>query len=242
MVYAFRYLLIVLYTLFWASLGCVVGLVDRSGEATVWIARRWVQWILWSCGVKVEVSGLENLAPAQPYVLMANHQSAFDIAAIAATVPRSFRFVAKRELTRIPVFGWALVVAGHVTIDRRNRERATRSMDRAAASIRRGTTVIVFPEGTRSATGALGEFKSGGFRLAIAAQVPVLPVSVSGSSHITPKGSLRIESGRIRVHYGKPIPTDKLDVEDRGQLKEQVREVILAGFDPEFQGAPKPPS
>jgi 1-acyl-sn-glycerol-3-phosphate acyltransferase len=230
-IYVVRYLLIVVYTLFWGGLACVVGLVDRSGESAVWMARRWVDWILRTCGIEVEASGLDRLDPAQPYVFMSNHQSVFDIVALVATIPRSFRFVAKHELTRIPVFGWALVVGGHVIVDRRDRERAIASLERAAAKIRRGTSVIVFPEGTRSPSGALAPFKSGGFHLVIAAQVPVVPVSVSGSRSITPKRSLRIESGRIRVHFGAPIATEKLDIEDRAWLKEQVREAILAGLE-----------
>ena len=95
--------------------------------------------------------------------------------------------------------------------------------------------MIIFPEGTRSESGTLGEFKSGGFHLAIESQVPIVPATVSGSLRITPKRSLRVESGRILVRYGKAIPTEKLTLDDRNQLKEHVREVILAGFDPELQ-------
>ena len=166
---------------------------------------------------------------------MSNHQSAFDIAAIGATLPLSWRFVAKRELTWIPFFGWGLVAAGHVLIDRRDHERSVRSLRRAAERVRSGVSVIVFPEGTRSATGELGPFKSGGFHLAIEAGVPILPATVSGSRRITPPKSLRVESGPILVRYGKPIPTEGLATDDREQLKQEVRQAILAGFDPELQ-------
>jgi 1-acyl-sn-glycerol-3-phosphate acyltransferase len=238
LIYVVRYALIVLYTVIWGGLGCSVGLLDRSGESVVWMARRWVGWILATCGIEVDCAGLESLDPKQPYVLMSNHQSVFDIGAIIATLPISFRFVAKRELTWIPFFGWALVAGGHVIIDRGRRERAVRSLRHAAERIRQGTNVIIFPEGTRSATEALGEFKSGGFHLAIQAGVPVLPISVSGSRRITPKKSLRIESGRIRVHYGTPIPTKGLTLEDRSALKDAVRAAILGGLDPELQAPP----
>jgi 1-acyl-sn-glycerol-3-phosphate acyltransferase len=237
--YGFRYLAIVLYTVFWGVLGTALGLLDRSGESVVWVGRQWVRWILGTCGIRVEVDGLENLDPAQAYVLMSNHQSVFDIAALIATLPVSWRFVAKRELTWIPFFGWALVGGGHVIIDRGRRERAIRSLERAAERIRTGTNVIIFPEGTRSTGGTLGDFKSGGFHLAIAAKVPILPISVSGSARIAPKRSLRIESGLIRVHYGKPIPTDKLAIDDRATLKEEVRQAIIAGLDPELQPPPQ---
>jgi 1-acyl-sn-glycerol-3-phosphate acyltransferase len=109
-------------------------------------------------------------------------------------------------------------------------------MKRAAERIRTGTNVIIFPEGTRSTSGEMGPFKSGGFHLAIEAGVPILPITVSGTNHITPKGSLRIESGRVRILYGKPLPTAGLDLEARGRLKEEVRRAISAGFDPDLQG------
>ena len=155
----------------------------------------------------------------------------WDTAAIVATLPGSFRFVAKRELTWIPFFGWALAASGHVIIDRANHDSSVRSLERAAARVRDGKTVVIFPEGTRARTGELGEFKSGGFHLALAAQVPILPASVSGSSRITPPHSLRIESGRIHVHYGEPIPTAGLGLADRQRLKQLARGAIVAGFE-----------
>lgn len=235
MLYVVRYLLIVLYTVLWGTLALVLSAVDRSGEGVIWVARNWVRWILATCGVRVDVSGLDHLDPSRAYVVMANHQSVWDTAAIVATLPGSFRFVAKRELTWIPFFGWALVAGGHVIIDRANHDSSVRSLERAAARVRNGKTVVIFPEGTRAQTGELGEFKSGGFHLALAAQVPILPASVSGSSRITPPHSLRIESGRIHVHYGEPIPTAGVGLADRQRLKERVRSAIVAGFEPKLE-------
>jgi len=234
-IYAVRYVLIVAYTAFWSFAACCGGLLDRSGETATWMARQWVRWILWTCGVRVEVSGLEQVDPQRPCVWMSNHQSVFDIVAIVATIPVSWRFVAKRELTRIPLFGWVLLVGGHVIVDRGDRERSVQSLRAAARRVAGGTHVIIFPEGTRSPSGRLREFKSGGFHLAIEAQVPIVPITVSGSRRITPKRSLRIESGRIRVRYGKPIPTEGLHLDDRAALKQCVREAITAGYDPELQ-------
>ena len=235
MIYVLRYLLIVLYSGFWGALGCILGLVDRSGEAVVWVARGWIRWILWTCRVEVDSSGLESIDLARPYVLMTNHQSAFDIAALIATWPASWRFVAKRELVWIPLFGWAVGLGGTVFVDRQNRERAVASLRRAATRLRTGTTLIVFPEGTRSPSGELGEFKSGGFHLAIEGGAAIVPITVSGSHRITPKHSLRIESGRIHVHYGKPIATAQRSPEERNELKREVRDAIIAGFDAKLQ-------
>jgi 1-acyl-sn-glycerol-3-phosphate acyltransferase len=237
-IYLYRFALIVLSTVIWAGTACVVGLFDRSGEGAVWAARNWVRWILTSCRVEVECDGLESLDPNQPYVFMSNHQSVFDVAAIVSTLPVSFRFVAKRELTWIPIFGWALVLGRHIIVDRRNRTRSVESLESAARQVRGGTNVIIFPEGTRSATGSLGEFKSGGFHLAIRAGVPVFPIAISGSRRIAAAKSLRVESGRIRVSYGSPIPTATFTMADRNELKKLARAAIASGIDPDFPRAP----
>jgi 1-acyl-sn-glycerol-3-phosphate acyltransferase len=236
LIYVVRYALISLYTVFWASAVCIVSVFDRSGEAGVACARQWARWILWTCRIEVATGGVENVDPSGPYVVMSNHQSVFDIVALVGTLPVSFRFVAKHELTRIPFFGWGLLAGGHVVIDRRDHDRAVSSLKRAAERVRTGTSVIVFPEGTRSKTGDLRAFKSGGFHLAIQAGVPILPIAISGSRRIAPRGSLRAESGRMLVRFGKPIPTDRLTADDSEQLKAQVRQAILAGFDIALQG------
>lgn len=238
MIYVYRYLMIVLYTIFWGLIACFLGLVDRSGEGVIWVARNWVSWILATCRVEITCEGLDRIDPAQPYVFMSNHQSVIDTAAIVSTLPVSWRFVAKRELLWVPFFGWALGLGGHVIVDRGDHEKAMRSMKRAAERIRTGTNVIIFPEGTRSTSGEMGPFKSGGFHLAIEAGVPILPITVSGTNQITPKGSLRIESGRVRILYGIPIPTAGLDLDARGCLKDDVRRAISAGFDPALQQGP----
>ena len=240
MIYVYRYLMIVLYTIFWGLVGCVIGLVDRSGEGIIWVGRRWVSWILASCQIEVHCEGLEHVDPKQPCVFMSNHQSVIDIAAIVSTLPVSWRFVAKRELLWIPFFGWVLGMGGHVIVDRGDRERAVKSLKHAADRIRAGTNVIIFPEGTRSPSGTMGPFKSGGFHLAMEAGVPILPITVSGTNRITPKGSLRIESGRVGIRYGAPIPTADLGLEARGQLKDVVRRAIAAGFDRDLQGEASP--
>lgn len=243
MIYLLRLALIAAYTVFWGFVACAVALLDRSGERVIEVARQWVRSILASCRIQVDSEGLEALDLEVPYVIMSNHQSVFDVAAIVASWPRSFRFVAKRELTWIPLFGWALVLGGHVIIDRSRHARAVASLERAAHRIREGTHVIIFPEGTRSRTGELGPFKSGGFHLALQAQVPLLPVSICGSREITPSHSLRVESGRIRVRYGEPIPTAGLSSEDRTALKERVRRAIERGLAPaDASASAAPPS
>jgi 1-acyl-sn-glycerol-3-phosphate acyltransferase len=230
-----RFALIALYTVFWGIPAMLVA--PFSGEAIVWIGRRWISWIFRSCGIRVIATGLDHIDRTRSYVFMSNHQSVLDIGALVLTLPVSWRFVAKRELTWIPFFGWALGLSDQIVIDRGNRTRSVRSLQQAAERIRAGVNVIVFPEGTRSTTGELREFKSGGFHLAIQAQVPILPATVSGSFELIPKRSLKVHAGTIKVAYGAPIPTAGLTTEQRGELKDRVREAIARGFDPELQGA-----
>lgn len=236
MVYVLRYLWIVLCTTFWGLVALPTMAVDRSGEGVIWIGRRWIRWILKGCGVRVETEGTEHVDPERPQVFMSNHQSVWDVAAIIATVPVSFRFVAKKEVLRLPFIGWAARGGGHVIVDRGDNEQAVASLKRAARRIRDGTNVIIYPEGTRSESGHLRGFKSGGFHLAIESGVPVVPVTVSGSHRITPKRSLKVRAGTVRIVYGKPIPTRGLAIEDRHALKDRVREAMRAGFDPVLQG------
>ena len=229
--------LIAIYTVVIGPPIIVASFFD-GGRAMLRLGPVWIRWILATFRVRVEVVGLENVPTHAPVILMSNHQSLVDIAAIILTLPRtqSWRFVAKRELTRIPIFGWILVLSGHVIIDRGHRERAVASLRRAAEIIRAGTTVIVFPEGSRSPHGNLRTFKSGPFHLAIEAQVPIVPVTVSGSQRITPKGELIVHRGVVKIAYGKPIPTRGVSVDDRKHLSDRVRDAIAQGYDVAYQG------
>lgn len=238
--------LVALYTIVIGPPIIVASFFD-GGRTMMRLGRVWVSWILSTFGVRVEVAGTENVPTHAPVILMSNHQSLVDIAAIVMTLPRSvrWRFVAKKELVRVPIFGQALVASGHIIIDRDNREKAVESLRLAAERIRAGTTVIVFPEGTRSPDGHLRWFKSGPFHLALEAQVPIVPVTVSGSQRITPKGELRVRRGTVKIAYGKPIATRGLGLADRKHLAARVREAIAAGYDTAYQGAvvvePEPP-
>jgi 1-acyl-sn-glycerol-3-phosphate acyltransferase len=233
MVYVVRYCLIALYTVFWGALATVAA--PFSGEAIVWVARRWLGWSFATCGIRVEAEGLEHVAATKAAIYMSNHQSVLDIGAIVLSLPVSWRFVAKKELTYIPFFGWALALSDQIVIDRSNRRRSVESLRRAAERVRGGVNVIIFPEGTRSPDGTLQAFKSGGFHLALDAQMPVIPVTVSGSWQLTPKRSLQLRSGTVKVVYGAPIPTAGLTIRDREQLKRRVFDAIQAGTDAKLQ-------
>jgi len=172
--------------------------------------------------------------------VMSNHRSTADIAVLLANLPFDIRFMAKRELGRIPIFGWAMALGGHLLVDRGNRALVKQSLERGVELLRQGKSVVVFPEGSRGTAGDLGAFKSGGFQLALDAGAPILPVSIEGSEGIAGRGSLEIRGGRVRVRCGEPIATAGDAPLDRSTLKKVVREAILQGLGPERQEGAAP--
>jgi 1-acyl-sn-glycerol-3-phosphate acyltransferase len=201
-------------------------LVRKTGHLAIWFARfAWSPSILGVAGAKVRVEPLPPL-PAGPLIFAVNHESALDILALLKTLPRPFRFVAKQELFDLPVFGWYLSIGGHVAVDRGNRARAVASLRRAGEIVRGGTSLLVFPEGTRSKDGRILPFKKGPFVLAVEAGVPVVPVAISGAGAITPKGHIAVVPGEIRIALGAPV--DPRVVGNRTALLVEVRRRIIA--------------
>ena len=165
----------------------------------------WARIILRVCGIKVYVKGLENIEPEVPCIYMTNHQSAFDIFALLAYLPVDFKFIMKEELMRIPLLGMAMKRVGYIGIARDNPRSAVKSLKEAGEKIKRGVSVLIFPEGTRSKDGKLQEFKKGGFKLATRTGVNIVPICIRGSYRIVPKGSLRIRKGAFQMIIGSPI-------------------------------------
>lgn len=197
--------------------------------------RRWSKSILWAAGVKVVLEGAEVIDPGRPQILVANHTSWFDVTALAAYLPGTYRVVAKEELKSVPIFGPAWQACGHIAIDRANRERAIESLAVARRKLEdERPTVIMFPEGTRSVTGELRPFKKGAFLLAIQTGVEIVPAAILGSREIMRKGSWLIRGGTVTVRFGKPIQVAGMGVDDRDVLIGQARSAILA-----LQGATK---
>jgi 1-acyl-sn-glycerol-3-phosphate acyltransferase len=178
--------------------------------------------VLGSAGVRVKVTSRAKLDPKQPYVVMPNHLSAVDIWAVFLAVPVPLRFIAKKQLGQIPLFGWAMRAGRFIFIDRQNAASARRSIAEAANRIREGRSVVIFPEGTRSPDGRLGPFKKGGFHLALNSGAQIVPVAIRGTRAVMPRGSLLIRSGDVEVEIGEPIPTLGLGPEDRDALLKKV--------------------
>jgi len=206
------------------SLGALVlGAVDRSGDRVLWLARLWSRVILGVPGVKLDIKMRVPLDPGRPYVFMPNHASMVDIWAVLVAVPTSFRFMAKKQLSRIPLFGWAMSAGRFIFIDRQNGLAARRSMDEAARRIRAGQSVVIFPEGTRTRDGRLLPFKKGGFHLALNSGAAIVPVAIRGSRDVMPRGAALIRAGSVSVEVGEPIPTEGLAHGDRDALIAKVR-------------------
>jgi 1-acyl-sn-glycerol-3-phosphate acyltransferase len=225
------YFVLVVSTIYHATGAIVAGIFrmrHRVGGVYDWAGTDWARQILRAAGTPVHAVGLERIPPGEPVIYASNHSSMFDIWALFATLPGSVRFVAKRELFRIPLLGPAMRAAGHVPIDRTVKARAFEAYDDAARIIKRGFSPVVFPEGTRSRTGELLPFKNAPFALAIAAQVPIVPVYVHHTFEILPKGAWRLRPRPIRLLVGAPIPTAGLSAEDREALRERVRAAIVA--------------
>ena len=201
----------------------------RSGGVYDQSARRWAKGLIRAAGVKVTTVGLERVPTDRSVVYVSNHQSFFDILALAATVPGTMRFVAKKEFQKIPILGPAMKSAKQIFIDRGNLAKAFEAYEEAAQAVREGLNAVVFAEGTRSRTGELQPFKKGPFVFAIASQVPVIPVYCAGTFDVLPKGSLWVRPGPVRLYFGEPIPTGGMTYEDRGALLERTRAVIM-GF------------
>lgn len=181
--------------------------------------------------IDVTVNGLSNIDPSQSFIYMSNHQSNFDIPVLLACLPVQFRWLAKAELFRIPIFGRGMRAAGYISIDRFNRPSAFESLSVAAKKIKEGVSVMIFPEGTRSIDGNIRTFKKGGFVLAVDAGVAIIPIILYGTRSIMPKGRLRIQAGHVYMDIQPPMETSGYTRESKDDLIEQIRAVICDKFD-----------
>ncbi|MBW1709961.1 MAG: 1-acyl-sn-glycerol-3-phosphate acyltransferase [Deltaproteobacteria bacterium] len=232
MVYGFVIILIVTPPMYLMAL--LTTLWDRRGNGVHIVARIYARLLIWCGFVRIHVQGKENLAPGENYVFAANHSSIFDILVLLAYLPIQFRWLAKKSLFSLPLYGHAMSLAGYIPIDRSNPREGLKSLDQAAEKMRKGVSVIIFPEGTRSDNGKIQEFKRGGFILAVKSGLPIIPVSISGAHRVMPARTFKVMPGRIKLVFGKPIPTKGVKRSGQQQLMTEVREVMEANYDPKY--------
>jgi 1-acyl-sn-glycerol-3-phosphate acyltransferase len=209
-------------TILGSVLSVVFGFIDGAGNLVFALARLWSRVVLGVPGVKVTITERAPLDRKRPYVFMANHASMVDIWAMFIVLPVPFRFIAKKQLGKIPLFGWAMRAGRFIFIDRQNALAARRSIDEAARRIKAGQSVVIFPEGTRTRDGKLGGFKKGGFHLAIDSGVDIVPVAIRGTRALMPPGSPLIRAGKVEIQLGAPISTAGLGPSDRGRMVTEV--------------------
>ena len=214
-------------TLFFATLALLVAWIPPRGDWTYRVARIWSRGALLTSGVRVRSRFQAPVDENRQFVFMANHRSLFDIPALIASLPGQARFMAKKGLFQIPIFGWALRAGGFITIDRKNLGTARDSFSQAVSRLRAGTSILVFPEGTRSTTEDLLKFQRGGFLLALKSGLPIVPVGIRGSREVQSKTAFVIRPGTIWVDYGSPLDTDDRSVSAKDDLMAVVRVQML---------------
>jgi 1-acyl-sn-glycerol-3-phosphate acyltransferase len=191
------------------------------------IGRLWGWLIIKTCGIKVDYVGLEKILPLDSFVMVANHQSFFDIFALIGTMPHEVRFVAKKELLKIPIFGFALKRSGHVVIDRQRGQ----SIRKALAVSEGRYCVCVFAEGHRFNDARVHPFNEGAAWLAIQSGMPCVPVAITGSSEFFPRGAkVVVPGGRMQIWIGDPIPTAGLSSKQRGEVTKKLEDSVRAMF------------
>lgn len=217
-----------LLTAFWGAIGIVVA--SFSTRLSEWAG---VIWGRCSCLVNftwVTVRGRQNVKPGQSYVILANHQSHFDIMTVYGHLNMPFRWVIKEELRKAPFIGWYTSRAGHIFVDRSNRERALASLQVAKERLTNGLSVLFFPEGTRSRDGRLIPFKKGGFHTAFDLGLPILPVSISGTWKVMPSKTMKLLPGRVVITIHPPIDTTQWRRENMEELISTTRDAIGNGL------------
>lgn len=221
--------LIALATILYGTASLLVSFFDPDKRRQNAIERAWARALLAIGGVKVKVEGLEKIKEDGSYVFVSNHLSYMDTPVALASIPVRFRFLAKRGLFQIPFLGWHLGRAGHIRVPREDARAAVKTMTLAAQIVReQGISLLIFPEGGRSRTGAMRDFKEGAAFIAIKAGVPLVPIALKGTREVLPFGSGHVRAGKVTMRIGDPIATDQAKTHDRVRLTEEVRHRIIS--------------
>ncbi|MCP4606620.1 MAG: 1-acyl-sn-glycerol-3-phosphate acyltransferase [Proteobacteria bacterium] len=226
-----RSIILFSHTLVSAFIGLIAVLIWPTGQLFIWFARTvWARQLLWLSGMTVSVKGKENIDKNGLYIICANHQSLIDIPLLFACLPVPIRFLAKRSLFYIPIFGWSLYLAGFIPVDRGISSKARRSLDRGAKRIKRGPSLVIFPEGTRTPDGSIHKFKTGAFTMAIRSSVPIVPVAIRGTSKVVPKNSIAVTPAHVEMDIGNIILTKDFKMKDKAHLRRRTQKKIEAMF------------
>lgn len=234
-------LVVVVVTIPCATATIIVAMFKSNARLIDWLIRLWARALVWAAGIDLRTENIGRVDPNQRYIIVANHYSYFDIPCVFVAIPQPIRFMAKVSLFKIPIFGWSIGRAGFIPIDRKNRRTAVKSFELAVERIRKGNTVVVFPEEGRSRERAQREFQRGGFLLALRSGLPILPVAIDGTYDVFSAHARTVTPGPVTVRVGNPIPTEGLTVRDKDRLLNESRAQILSMLPP-LPAASAPPA
>ena len=220
-----------------AAAVALIAMVNSTSPMVDRLIRFWARAIVRAAGIDLRTENMEAIQPDLRYVLVSNHHSYLDIPCVLAGVPQqSIRFLAKVSLFKVPIFGWGLRRAGFIPIDRKNRRTAVKSFELAAERIRKGNTIVVFPEEGRSRDLDMKPFQRGAFLLAMKSGLPVLPIALDGTFEVLKVGAMRITPGVVTIRAGAPIDTTGMSVRQKGEVALMARQQIGAMlFGPEYR-------
>jgi 1-acyl-sn-glycerol-3-phosphate acyltransferase len=227
---------------FWAAIATVIlgipvmvaGLLSRTGNLAFSISKLWAYTMLAVSFVRTEIKNKNKILKGTSYIIISNHQSHYDIITLVTTLGIQYRWIIKKEILKLPIFGYALYASRNIFIDRSNTSSAIESINKGFDRLPKGVSVMVFAEGTRSPDGQIHEFKKGGFVTAIRRQIPILPVTINGSRRVMRKGSFTLKPGKIQIVIGDPIDTSSYTTDTVQDLINKTRQTIIANFDPEY--------
>jgi 1-acyl-sn-glycerol-3-phosphate acyltransferase len=228
----------IIWLSFWAIIATIIlfipitaaAMLSRTGNLAFSLSKLWAYTLLVVTNVHPHISGRGKIKKGQSYIIISNHQSEFDILALVTTLGIQFRWIIKKELKKVPLFGYALYKSRNIFIDRSNTKEAIKSINEGIDRLPKGASAMFFAEGTRSDDGSIQEFKKGGFIMAIEKGLPILPVTVNGSRKVLPKKSLVFSSGPIEVIIGEPVETLGCSHEMIKDLMDKTRRIIVSNY------------
>jgi len=217
-------------SIFLGTLSSVLGIFDRSGNKSHKVAALWSRLICKWNNIRVKIIGIENILTDRPQIFIANHQGYFDIFALSGYLPVQLRWISKASLFRVPFIGWAMSAAGYIPVERTNRKRSYQAFLNTIESVRKGNSIVIFPEGTRSSDGEIGPFKKGSQLLAQRSEVPMVPVTIIGTRNIIRKGSMLIHPGPVKIIISPKITLLSKDSKEGDEMLQTIRSTICDNF------------
>ncbi len=222
----------ILYSMVMGTTAIIVSMIYKNSNAVRSVTRLWGKGMCRLSGVRVEVIGIENILKDRSQIFISNHQGIYDIFILEGYLPVNFLWIAKESLFKIPIIGWTMKRAGYIGINRVKPKRSLKSLQRAVDEIKKGKSIIIFPEGTRTRDGSIGRFKRGSLFLVFKTGVPVVPITISGSFNVLKKGEFRINPGKVRILIDKPVEIkrtsdDETDLGQEDRLVNDLRGTIV---------------